>query len=439
MSSSTASEPRNYPSSQLSNFPQLSHLPSASPISPTSKTQSLLSPGSFPASESPVVDSPTLKPPVMTPGEVPSKTLGHAFELTIFSTQEDACIHSEPKVKATELVCSPMEKLFQKIKQNDRIFIQKLPPDRLEQIEQGFFIDQASSSALGGFTPLTLALTLGHLDLAVDLLLLGASIHVADAQTRQPLRIIANDSMAKLIITFMVLETNEAKSRKAKSRKSKSSHRGEYQKLLTQIDHQSGHTLLTWAIRYRHPKLVERLINAGADFRVYNRFGRAAFEEACAFGCMETLSLLLDAWPEVVVDQYREHLIAGIESAIVTNRRMVVAELLSFFRTAFRYVYKSASTVSSYDKEPKVPPNPVAEEEAFRLFLGAKPERTTSVAHLIKQTSDTFLLAADESRLLQLSRMVALAQKRSLPEIVEIIRAHAIISDDDTHSDSSSV
>jgi len=61
-----------------------------------------------------------------------------------------------------------MEKLFQKIKQNDRIFIQKLPPDRLEQTEQGFFIDQASSSALGGFTPLTLALTLGHLDLAVD-------------------------------------------------------------------------------------------------------------------------------------------------------------------------------------------------------------------------------------------------------------------------------
>ena len=435
MSSSIASESANYtlPQPPISS-PLLSHLPSASPISPTSKTQSLLSPGSFPASESPVIESPISKTPVMTQREVPSTTLGHAFELTLFSTQEDACIHSEPKVKATKLVYSPMEKLFQKIKQNDRIFIQNLPPDRLEQTEQGFFIDQASSSTLGGFTPLTLALTLGHFDLAVDLLLIGASTNVADAQTRQPLRIVANDSMAKMIIRFMVLETNEVN-----SRKSKSNHHGDYQKLLTQIDPQSGHTLLTWAIRYRHPKLVEKLINAGADFRVFNRFGRAAFEEACAFGCMETLSLLLDAWSEVVVDQYREHLIAGIESAIRSNRRMVVAELLSFFRTEFRHLYKSASTISRYDKEPKMPPNPVVEEEAFRLFLGAKPERKTSVAHLMKQTSDTFLLTPEESRLLQLNKMIALAQKRSLPEIVEIIHAHATISDDDTYSDSSSV
>ena len=435
MSSSIASEAKSYTLPQPPiYFPPSSHLPSASPISPTSRTQSLLSPGSFPASESPVVDSPTLKTPVMTPREVPSTTLGHAFELTLFSTQEDTCIHSEPKVKATKLVCSPMEKLFQKIKQNDRIFIQKLPPDRLEQTEQGFFIDQASSSTLGGFTPLTLALTLGHLDLAVDLLLIGASTNVADAQKRQPLRIVANDSMAKMIITFMVLEANESKSSSTNSNQ-----HGEYQKLLTQIDPQSGHTLLTWAIRYRHPKLVEKLINAGADFRVNNRFGRAAFEEACAFGCMETLSLLLDAWPEVVVDQYREHLIAGIESALRANRRMVVAELLSFFRTEFRFLYKSASTISRYDKEPKMPPNPVAEEEAFRFFLGAKPERKTSVTHLMKQTSDTFLLTTEESRLLQLNKMIALAQKRSLPEIVEIIHAHAIISDDDTHSGSSSV
>ena len=433
MSSSTASEPRNYPSFQLSNFPQLSHLPSASPISPTSKTQSLFSHGSFPASESPVVDSPTLKPPVMTPGEVPSTTLGHAFELTMFSTQEDACIHDEPKVRTRALVCSPMEKLFQKIKQNDRIFIQKLPPDRLEQTEQGFFIDQASSSALGGFTPLTLALTLGHLDLAVDLLLLGASTDVADA-IRRPLSIVASDSMAKMIIKFMALETN-----KAKSHGTKSNQHGEYQKLLTQIDHVSGYTLLTWAIKHRHPKLVEKLINVGADFRVHNRFGRAAFEEACAFGCMETLSVLLDAWPEVVLEKHRKYLIAGIESAIMANRRMVVAELLSFFRAEFRYLYKSTSTFPSYDKEPKVPPNPVAEEEALRLFLGAKPHRETSAAHLMKQASNTLLLTADESRLLQLNKMVALAQKQSLPKIVEIIHAHAIISDDDTHSDSSSV
>jgi hypothetical protein len=373
-------------------------------------------------------------PPVMMPSKAPSTTLGHAFELKTFNIQEDVNVHSEPKVMPRELVGSPMEKLFQKIKQNDRIFIQKLPADRLEQTEQGFFIDQASSSAHGGFTPLTLALTLGHLDLVVDLLLIGASTNVADAQTRQPLRIVDNDSMAKMIIMFMALKATEAK-----SRKSKSNHHGEYQKLLTQIDPDSGYTLLTWAIRYRHPELVRKLINAGADFRVYNRFARAAFEEACAFGCMETLSVLLDEWPEVVTDENRGYLIAGIESAIRTNRRMVVAELLSFFRTVFRHLYKSASTVSKFDREPKVPPNPVAKEEAFRLFLGAKPERKTSVAYLMKQTSDTFLLTAEESRLLQLNKMVALAQKRSLPEIVEIIHAHAIISDHDTHSDSPSV
>ena len=435
MSSSIASEATSYTLHQPTTYvPPSSHLPSVSPISPTSKTQSLLSPGSFPASESSANDSPTLMPPVMTPSKAPSTTLGHAFELKTFNTQEDVNIHSEPIVKAKKLACSPMEKLFQKIEKNDRIFIQKLPPDRLEQTEQGFFIDQASSLAHGGFTPLTRALTLGHLDLVVDLLLIGASTNVADAQTRQPLRIVDNDSMAKMIIMFMALKATEAK-----SRKSKSNHHGEYQKLLTQIDPASGYTLLTWAIRYRHPELVRKLINAGADFRVYNRSGRAAFEEACAFGCMETLSLLLDAWPEVVLDQYREHLIAGIESAIRTNRRMVVAELLSFFRTEFRYLYKSASTISRYDKEPKVPSNPVVEEEAFRLFLGAKPERKTSVAHLMKQTSDTFLLTTEESRLLQLNKMTALAQKRSLPEIVEIIHAHAIISDGDTRSDSSSV
>jgi ankyrin repeat protein len=240
--------------------------------------------------------------------------------------------------------------------------------------------------------------------------------------------------MAKMIIKFMVLETN-----KAKSHGTKSNQHGEYQKLLTQIDHVSGYTLLTWAIKHRHPKLVEKLINVGADFRVHNRFGRAAFEEACAFGCMETLSVLLDAWPEVVLEKHRKYLIAGIESAIMANRRMVVAELLSFFRAEFRYLYKSTSTFPSYDKEPKVPPNPVAEEEALRLFLGAKPHRETSAAHLMKQASNTLLLTADESRLLQLNKMVALAQKQSLPKIVEIIHAHAIISDDDTHSDSSSV
>ena len=435
MSSSIASEAKSYTLPQPPiYFPPSSHLPSASPISPTSRTQSLLSPGTFSASESPAVDSPTLKPPVMTPRVVPSTTLGHAFELKTFNIQEDVNVHSEPKVMPRELVGSPMEKLFQKIKQNDRIFIQQLPRNLFGQAKQEFFIDKASSSADGGYTPLTLALTLGHLDLAVDLLLIGASTNVADAQKRQPLRIVPNDSMAKMIITFMVLETNEAK-----SRTSKSNHHGEYKKLLTQIDPASGYTLLTWAIRHRHPELVRKLINAGADFRVYNRSGRAAFEEACAFGCMETLSLLLDAWPEVVLDQYREHLIAGIESAIRTNRRMVVAELLSFFRTEFRYLYKSASTISRYDKEPKVPSNPVVEEEAFRLFLGAKPERKTSVAHLMKQTSDTFLLTTEESRLLQLNKMTALAQKRSLPEIVEIIHAHAIISDGDTRSDSSSV
>lgn len=368
------------------------------------------------------------------PGEVPSTTIGNAFEQTIFSTQEDESIHSEPIVKAKKLVCSPMEKLFQHIKQNDRIFIQQLPRDLLGQTKQEFFINNTSSSADGGYTPLTLALTLGHLDLAVDLLLLGASTHVADAQKRQPLRIVPNDSMAKMIITFMVLQTNEVKSYSTKSNQ-----QGEYQKLLTQIDPNSGHTLLTWAISYRHPKLVEKLMSAGADFRVCNRFGRAAFEEACAYGCMETLSVLLDKWPEVVTDENREYLIAGIKSAIMKNRRMVVAELLSFFRAEFRYRYESASLVSGFDREPKLPSNPVAEEEAFRLFLGAKPERKTSLVYLMKQTSDRFLLTTEESRLLKLNDMIALAQKQSSAEIVEIIHAHAIISDDDKHSDSSSV
>lgn len=327
-----------------------------------------------------------------------------------------------------------METLFQKIKQNDRIFLQKLSPNRREQTKKGFFIDQASHSTQGGFTPLTLALTLGHLDLAVDLLMLGASTNVADATIRQPLRIVADDSIAKMIVTFMTFEPYKAKPRNAKSTQYE-----QCQKLLTQIDSHTGHTLLTWTIEHRHPKLVERLINAGADFRVYNRFGRAAFEEACTSGCMETLSVLLDEWPEVATDGNREYLIAGIASAIRTNRRMVVAELLSFFRTVFRRRYKSAATVSKFDREPKVPSNSVVEEEAFRLFLGAKPERKTSLAHLMKQTSDTFLLTPEESRLLQLNKMIALAQKRSLPEIVEIIHAHAIISDDDKHSDSSSV
>ena len=435
MSSSIASEVTSYTLPQPPiYFPPSSHLPSASPLSPTSKTQSLLSPGTFSASESPAVDSPTLKPPVMTPRVVPSTTLGHAFELKTFNIQEDVNVHSEPKVMPRELVGSPMETLFQKIKQNDRIFIQQLPRNLFGQAKQEFFIDKASSSADGGYTPLTLALTLGHLDLAVDLLLLGASTCVADAQTRQPLRIVPNDSMAKLIITFMVLQTNEVKSYSTKSNQ-----QGEYQKLLTQIDPKSGHTLLTCAINYRHPKLVQKLINAGADFRVCNRFGRAAFEEACAFGCLETLSVLLDEWPEVVTDENREYLIAGIKSAIMANRRMVVAELLSFFRAEFRYRYKSAPLVSGYDREPKLPPNPVAEEEAFRLFLGATPERKTSIAHLMSQASNSLLLTAGESRLLRLDKMVALAQTRSLPEIVEIIHAHAIISDDDKHSDSSSV
>lgn len=377
--------------------------------SPTSATQGLSNPGSFPASESNPA-SPRQKPPQMVPG--------HAFEVQVFNGASSVISHSNPVLAVSDSSLPPMKRLFLRIDANDREFVRQLPALRSKQMKLGIFLDEPDP--VSGRTPLTAALLRGHLDLAADLLLLGADPQLADARERVPVEIAGKDSMGAMVLQFMSLQQMHGVPHITGSKAER-----DFQQLLTKIDSHTGHTLLTWAISRRHHELVEQLLEGGPDFRVYNRFVRTALEEACASGSLEVVVLLLDAWPTLVSNMNRRYLTDAIRVAAESNRPMVLAQLLSFFRTEFR--------LRKVDQDKELDENPLdkcssdrsTQNEVYRSFLGVSPEKQPTIEKIMRRTHDNFLLTADESRLLRLNEIVAFAKEKRLQKIVEIIHAHA--------------
>ncbi len=346
------------------------------------------------------------------------------FEVRTFNIGSAIVEHTEPVLAVSDSHLPPMERLFSRIAKNDRPFVQQLPVTRKEQKKLGIFLDQADPAS--GRTPLTAALVRGHLDLAVDLLMRGASPSMVDSIGRSPEAIAGADTMATMVLRFMILYSEQSTPRSSASVVNK-----DLQKLLTQIDRDTGQTLLTWAIGQRHQKLVESLVSSGADLRVSNRFGRAAVEEACVSGSLTTLSYLLSAWPTLASDLNREYLIAAICAAALANRPMALAQLLSFFRAEFRL--RRESDADSEDLHPLDPisSDPLTQQDVYRSFLGAQAAHTASLDVMMRRAHDNFLLTEKESQLLELDGVVAFSREKKLMKIVEIIHAHAKLPAED--------
>lgn len=389
--------------------------PNPMPWSPTSATQGLSNPGSFPASESNPA-SPRQNPPKMLPG--------HAFEVQVFDGSSPVTSHSNPVFAVGDSSLSPMKRFFLRIDANDREFVRQLPILRSKQMKLGIFLDEPDPAS--GSTPLTAALMRGHLDLAADLLLLGADPQLADAKERVPVELAGTDSMGAMLLQFMSLQEMHGIPHRTGSKAER-----DYQQLLARIDPHTGHTLLTWAISRRHQLLVERLLECGPEFRVYNRFVRTALEEACASGSLAAVALLLDAWPTLVSDMNRRYLTDAIRVAAESNRPMVLAQLLSFFRTEFRL--RQVDQDNEPDENPwdQCSSDASTQNEVYRSFLGSRPAKQATIEKIMRQTHDNFLLTEGESRLLGLSGIAAFAEKKGLQKIVEIVHAHARLPADE--------
>jgi hypothetical protein len=292
----------------------------SNPVSPTSATQGLSHPGSFPASESSTASSP-VKPPQMV--------LGKAFEVREFNTDTVFAEHSMPVVKLSEMSTPPM-------------------------VEE-----------------------------------------------------------------FMSLWKKKGKPNSAKSPVAK-----KYHTMLTKINHDTGHTLLTWAVSHNKCELVSLLAKCGADIRVCNRFGRTALEEACLYGELESVSLLLDIWPELSTDAYRDYFIAAIKSAAKVDRPMVLAQLLTFFRDEYRFLQCPVSNDEENNPFNPVSSDPLTQQDVYRTFFGGKAD-SWNLATLMHRTNDNFLLTEEESRMLKLNEIVVFAQQKGVQKIVDIIHAHA--------------
>lgn len=311
------------------------------------------------------------------------------FEVRTFNIGSSIIEHTPPVLAASDSHLPPMERLFSRIAKNDRPFVQQLPVTRKEQKKLGIFLDQADPAS--GRTPLTAALIRGHLDLAVDLLMRGADSSIVDSIGRSPEAIAGADTMATMVLRFMVLYDNQSTPRSSASLVDK-----DLQKLLTQIDRDTGQTLLTWAVGQRHEQFVEQLVSSGADLRVCNRFGRAPLEEACMSGSLTTLSYLLEAWPTLASDLNRDYLIAAIRAAAVADRPMALAQMLSFFREEFRL--RQEGDADSEDLNPMDPisSRQLTQQDVYRSFLGAQSESCASMDMMMRRTHDKFLLTERE-------------------------------------------
>jgi hypothetical protein len=385
-------------------------------VSPTSATQGLSQPGSFPASETLDPYSPEAQSP-----QVIQKS---GFDVQILNGDSVITEHTAPVFRLPDSWLSPMEKLFDRIEKNDREYVQRLPSLGAGQKKQGIFIDQANAGS--GRTPLTAALIRGHLDIAIDLLMLEADPRVADGNGRTPEKVAGPHSIASMVLQFMIIRSQHGAPRTTASETDK-----KYQKLFAKVDLGSGHTLLSWAISQQHNKLAGLLIQSGADFRICNRFGRSALAEACVSGSLAIVSVILDGWPTLASDMNRHYLIAALHGAAEANRPMVMAQLLTFFRDEFRL--QQSDTSEANDERPleKITRSAQTQQDSYRFVFEGKSHSPATVEQLKRRTTDHWLLTPDESRLLELPKLLAYAQSKELPKIVEIIHAHAKLRVDD--------
>lgn len=413
MSSSGSTDRAVCPS--LKSPPPAPHSPSFL-ASPTSATQGLSHPGSFPASETQGPDSPETKRP-----QLMQKS---AFEVQVFNAESVITQHSKPVITTSDAWRSPMETLFKRIQEGDRKFLQQLPAGSTKQKKIGIFIDEAHDKS--GRTPLTAALLRGQTDIVVDLLMLGADPRIADGHGRTPKELAGANSMARIALEFIITRCKHHGPCQVGSEQDR-----KYQKLLAKIDLGTGHNLLTWAISQDHIKLVAKLIDSGADFRVCNRSGRSALAEACVSGRLAIVSEILDRWPTVVSNLNRHYLIAALRGAAEANRPMVLAHLLSFFRDEFRLQNFDESEAPDENPLDIIAPNPQNQQDSYCFILGGKLQSSAAVGELKRRTSDHWMLTPAESRLLELPKILAYAQKNDLVKIVDIIHAHARLPDDE--------
>ena len=309
--------------------------------------------------------------------------------------------------------------------------MQQLPSGYREREHLGIFIDHCHVTT--GRTALTAALQHGHIDLAVDLLLLGADPSVVDRNGRSPQQIASRDDMASMVIQFFQLRESLIDA-SSSGTSSMPGAKKDLHKLLVKIDIKTCHTLLTWSISNHHDELVEQLIDSGADIRVANRFRRDALEEACISGSISTVCFLLDTLISKKLELRVAQLIACMLQAANANRPMVLARLLSFFRDEFRL--QKIDVPEALEENPLNPivSMPSTQQDAYRWFLGSKPEPTASLDTLIKRTSNNFILTKAESQLLKLNELVDVAQQKGLIKIVEIIHAYTRLPEDESDS-----
>lgn len=362
------------------------------------------------------VSRPSTKIP--PPPPLPTMVPRQGFEVRQFNADDQPVVHDKPRLTPRTPKLPTAAELFARIRANDREFVQQLSAFAGKQPDFSRLLEYPDTKT--GRTPLTTAIDSGHLDLAVDLMMLGASPSAEDFRGNAPVEIVAGSGMPMMLMQFMLWhEKQGAPSARPADQ--------QLQKQLDAIDSETGHTLLTWAIAQRHDALVELLIDSGADVRTNNKHKRDALQEACTSGSVATVCRLLQGWTEPGAELRPQEVVAAIGCAVRADRHMVLAQLLSFFRDEYRF--RQGGLPSAADENPLNPvtPNPMMQRDAYGLFFGTRHASSATMDVLIHRTSDNFLLTENESLLLHLDKIVVWAGKENKTKIVEVIHAHARI------------
>lgn len=307
------------------------------------------------------------------------------------------------------------QSLFDGIRRGNRRVFEHVPPQQTAQRSWGIHIDWQDHQT--GRTPLTLALSQGEWDIAVELLSLGADPDLLDGKEDMPVELAS--PMSGLILQFF------SWSARKQSGDWRSINEKLLQALLTLRDSAEGHTMLTWAAGRRHDRLACMLIDAGARFDLASKQGEGPFEAACRRGSLSLVLFMLDSWPELVTtDLGRTFFRLALRGAVEARRPAVVGEMLSAFRRIHRAGGKRSLPEDAVDVKEIVPRDWRTEADAYHSFFGGQASTTFGFITALQRTRDDCLLNPAECRLLMLEDMLLLAVRKGASKVVEMIEAH---------------
>ena len=323
-----------------------------------------------------------------------------------------------------------MAKLFEAIDEQDLSLFKNLSSDLAKQKADGIDLDAIDPATLR--SPLTWALACDQPDIAVELLMKGASPVTKDGQGRRPEELAS--PLLKIFIEFFELYYLAADKEESLLHK-------EFMQRLNEVDSVSGHTMLSWAIERKHDDLAGFLIWKRVDLMVKNQRGHTALDSAARSGSLDILDKILGKWPRLSKPESLNSLRSALMGAVEHGRPQVIAVLLSFFRKRYRAdVLRrlSEKSLDSYLRQEDKKRSAAVASEAYAHGVSPNKSRALTTERAMSRTSDACLLTDDEYTLLDMDNVWKRANQLRNQPVLQMLAAHckqpvsaAVASNDD--------